>query len=233
MTRYRSPVVIGKEAVMSALTLEERGVRTLAEVVEGLGSIPLERIPAMPCPGAATEQDLLRPPGGEDRLYELADGVLVEKPMGYYESVVAAVLIRLLGEFVEQHRLGIIMTPDAPLRLAPGLVRLPDVSFVSWRHFPDRELPAEQILDRAPDLAVEILSPGNTEAEMQRKLREYFAAGTSLAWLVDPRTRTARVYTSPADCAEVPEDGELDGGSVLPGFRLSLRDWFERAGRRR
>jgi Uma2 family endonuclease len=67
------------------------------------------------------------------------------------------------------------------------------VSFVSWDRLPGHELPAEPIPDPAPDLAVEVLSESDTEGEMKRKLREYFKAGSRLVWLVNPRTRTARV----------------------------------------
>jgi Uma2 family endonuclease len=207
--------------------------QTLADVVERLGSVPLERIPARPAPGTATETDLLRPPGGEQRRYELVDGVLVEKPMGYYESRLAVVLIRFLEVFLEQHDLGIALGEAGALRLAPGLVRIPDVSFLSWDHFPGRELPAEPIPDLAPDLAVEILSEGNTPAEMERKLREYFAAGTRLVWYIDPPSRSARVYTDPEVFTVVTEGQALEGGDLLPGFSLLLSHWFARAGRQR
>jgi Uma2 family endonuclease len=218
---------------MSAIIEHRPGEETLADVITRLGSIPLERIPARPAPGAATEADVLRRPGGEKRLYELVDGVLVEKPMGYFESRLGTVLGWALEQFLSDHDLGIVLGADAPLRLAPGLVRLPDVSFISWRHFPSRELPAEQIPDLAPDLAVEILSPGNTEAEMERKLREYFEAGVRLVWLVDPRTRTVRVFTGPGTPVALTEADVLDGGDVLPGFSLSIGEWFARAGNRR
>jgi Uma2 family endonuclease len=206
--------------------------KTLADLVAGIGSVPLERIPFPPAPGMATEADVFQRPGGEKRLYELVDGMLVEKPRGYYESLVAAILIQALRNFLDENDLGIALGADGALRLAPGLVRIPDVSFVSWDRFPGRMLPAEPIPDLAPDLAVEVLSAGNTEAEMARKVREYFAAGCRLAWLVDPKTRTARVFTGPDTFTVVAEDGELDGGEVLPGFRVSLREWFERAGSR-
>lgn len=206
---------------------------TLADVVRRLGSVPLERIPARPAPGMATEADLLACQDGEKQLYELMDGVLVEKPKGYYESLVAAILIRLLGAYVEHHDLGFVLGADATLRLGPGLVRLPDVSFVSWRQFPDRTLPSEPIPDLAPDLAVEVLSAGNTPAEMDRKLRDYFGSGTRLVWLVDPAARTAAVYTSLETASYLDAEAFLEGGDVVPGFRLQLRDWLDRAGRRR
>jgi Uma2 family endonuclease len=208
-------------------------VESLAEVVKRLGDIPLERIPSVPAPGTAVEADVLRRPGGEKRLYELVEGVLVEKPMGYYESRVAIVLARYLEAHLEKEDLGIILGADGTLRLEPGLVRVPDVSFLSWKQFPGRDLPEEPIPDLFPELAVEVLSKGNTPAEMQRKLHEYFASGTRLAWYVEPRKRTVRVYTSPSESTLLTEEDELDGGELLPGFRLSIREWFRQVEKRR
>ncbi len=202
-------------------------------MVERLGGIPLDRIAANPAPGTATEVDVLDCFEGKRRRYELVDGVLVEKAMGYYESFVAAVLISFLEVFVRQQDLGIVLGEAGALRLAPGLVRIPDVSFIAWNHFPHRELPAEPIPDLAPDLAVEVMSTCNTEAEMERKTREYFEAGAKLVWLVDPGTRNVRVHTGPTEFRLVAEEEALDGGDLLPGFTLPLRQWFERtAGRR-
>ena len=79
---------------------------------------------------------------------------------------------------------------------------------------------------------MEILSEGNTEREMQRKLREYFKAGARRVWIVDPETRTTRIFISPRRFTLVDENGPLDAGDVLPGFQLSLKEWFGRAQRR-
>jgi len=78
----------------------------------------------------------------------------------------------------------------------------------------------------APNLAVEILSEGNTPGEMERKLRDYFAAGVRLVWYIDPRSHTARTYTTPDKCEVLTEQGILSGGDVLPGFELSLAELF-------
>jgi Uma2 family endonuclease len=153
--------------------------------------------------------------------------------MGFFESLVAATLIRILGAYVEEQDLGVVLGADATMRLAPGLVRLPDVSFIAWGRFPNREMPAEAIPDLAPDLAIEVLSENNTPAEMDRKLGEYFAAGVRLVWYVDPLSRSATVYAAPGAATLLDEDGILDGADVVPGFRLSLREWFHRAGQRR
>jgi Uma2 family endonuclease len=78
----------------------------------------------------------------------------------------------------------------------------------------------------APDLAVEILSKGNTKKEMARKLREYFGAGTRLVWYVDVKKQAVDAFTSPYDRAQLGVDDTLDGGDVVPGFRLPIRELF-------
>ena len=105
--------------------------------------------------------------------------------------------------------------------------------FHSWNRLPGRESPKEPIPDLAPDLAVEVLSEGNTKAEMTRKVREYFDAGVILVWLIDPRKRTARVFSSIENSALVRADQSLDGGAVLPGFVVTLSDLLDRGRRPR
>ncbi len=215
---------------MSTDTLAPPEIETLAELLQRLGDVPLERIRFRPSPGTATEEDVVGLPRG--RLYELVDGVLVEKAMGYYESRLAASLIYFLERFLDRNDLGISFAPDCLTRIEPGLVRMPDVSFHAWEHFPNRILPAGAFLEQAPDLAVEILSPSNTEKEMDRKRSEYFAGGTILVWQVYPSERVVRVYTAVDAFVALTEDDTLTGDPVLPGFTLSIRQWFERAGQR-
>ncbi len=199
---------------------------TVADLLTHFGGIPARRIRLNPAPGTAVERDVTAIHDREDRLYELVDGVLVEKVSGFLESYLAAEIVRILGNFVHEHDLGIVAGADSTMRLMPGLVRIPDVSFVSWRHLKGRVVPSKPIPDLAPDLAVEILSYGNTPEEMQRKLKDYFFAGVRLVWLVDPAQRTAEVYTDPDSCRTVREDGLLEGGDVLPGFALPLQKLF-------
>ena len=202
--------------------------RTVAELLHRLGDIPPERVRLRPTPGEATERDLLKPDG---RLCELVDGILVEKTMGAVESMLNFELGLFLGAFVKRHRLGIVLGTDGMVRLMPGLVRLPDIAFISWGRLPGRRAPTTPILDLAPDLAVEVLSKSNPKAEMKRKLREYFEAGVRLVWLIDPKTRTALVHASPDAATKLGEGQVLDGGDVLPGFALPLRELFECLGR--
>jgi Uma2 family endonuclease len=204
-------------------------IDTLAELLERLGSISPARVRFRPPPGTATQQDVLACDKGEKHLCELVDGVLVEKAMGYYESRLATVLASLLEAFRQEHNMGIVLGADATTALGPGLVRLPDVSFVSRRRLPGGKIPREPIPDLAPDLAVEMISQGNTPQEMDRKLREYFEAGVKLVRYVYPQTGTVRIYTSPERVLELGEDQTLQGGDVLPGFTVQIRDWFQRA----
>ena len=87
----------------------------------------------------------------------------------------------------------------------------------------------EAIPALAPDLAIEVLSAGNTPSEMERKLRDYFQAGVRLVWYLDPKLRTMTVYASPQESVVVAEDGVVDGGNVLAGFQLALAELFARA----
>lgn len=200
---------------------------TVAELLDAL-HVPPQRILLRPAPGEATEDDLLH----NSRLCELIDGVLVEKAMGWYESRLAAVLIGLLERFLEQQDLGFVLDGTGMIRVDPGQIRLPDVSFFAWERFPNRILPGEQILDFVPELAVEILSPSNTKKEMSRKRAEYFAGGGKLVWEVDTEKRTVEVFTSPDESTVLDENATLDGGAVLPGLSVPIRQWFARAGHR-
>jgi Uma2 family endonuclease len=211
-------------AIIAPVTIE-----TVADLLESLGDIPPERIRMRPPPGTATEDDVLTVRASEKRLCELVDGVLVEKPTRYDESRLAAELIYSLVDFLRRHNLGTAAGADGMMRLFTGLVRIPDVSFVRWEHLPESYGAIPPI---APDLAVEVLSESNTPKEMERKLREYFEAGTQLVWYVDPRSRTVTVYTSPDQLIVLDESQTLDGGTVLPGLEIPLRELFDRASRR-
>ncbi len=204
---------------------------TLADALKQLGGIPPSRIRLHPPPGKATERDLLAILDHENRPCELVDGILVEKPVGALESILAGQIIRLLGNFVEDHDLGLVTAPDGTLRLMPGLVRIPDVAFISWKQLPGRKYPREAIPQLIHELAVEVLSESNTRGEMERKLKEYFLVGAQLVWLVDPDSRIVDVHTAPDQRERLTEKDILDGGSVVPGFRLSLKELFARVER--
>lgn len=204
---------------------------TFADLQEYLGGIPAHRIRLFPPPGYATEEDVIQIEAHEDRLCELEDGILVEKPMGWYESLVAVLMITRICKYLETHPLGQVLGADGSLKVLPGKVKIPDVSFISWSRFPKEKLPRRPIPALVPDLVVEVLSDTNTKAEMDRKLRQYFEAGVRLVWYLDPETRSADAFISPTSVTHIDERGTLDAGDVLPGFELSLAWLFQEADR--
>jgi Uma2 family endonuclease len=203
-------------------------VDNVADLLARLGNIPPERVLVRPPPGTATEADVLAAlEAPQKRICELIDGVLVEKAIGFTEAILTTYLIVLLDAFVRPRNLGLVTTPDGTIRLWPGRVRIPDVAFFSWDRMEGRRRPEQPIPTLAPDLAVELLSRSNTPQEMLLKRQDYFRVGVRLVWEVDPEKRTVAVYTAPeAPAATLTEADTLDGGAVLPGFALPLRDLF-------
>lgn len=211
---------------MPTLLTSSPDIATVADLLERLGGIPPERVRYYPMPGTATEADVVEIEERENRLCELIDGVLVEKPMSYRESMLAVLIATALNVFVRPRKLGVVTGADGMIKLFPGLVRIPDVAYVSRARLPGGRVPPEPIPHLVPDLAVEVLSKGNTPAEMARKRREYFEAGVRLVWLVDPGPRSVAVFTGVDQFTTVNADGSLDGGVVLPGFTLTLKELF-------
>lgn len=200
---------------------------TVADLLERLGNVPAWRVRLHPAPGNATVEDVIRMDDHEDRLCELVEGTLVEKSrMGFEESDIALTIGTEPRLFVRPRKLGIVTGADGPFELLGGLVRYPDVAFTSWDRFPGRKRPKIPLPHLAPDLAVEVLSKSSTPAEIRRKLGEYIRAGVRLVWVVAPRKRTVRVHTAANRSVLLREDQSLDGGDVLPGFTLALRELF-------
>ena len=198
-----------------------------AEWLRALGGVPPERIVFDPWPGTATEADLLRYLEHEKRLCELIDGTLVEKPVGILEAAIALNLGIELGYFVRRNNLGAVTGPDSTLRMSSGRVRLPDLCFFARDRLPNGLLPSDPVPSLAPDLAVEVLSEGNTADEIGQKLREYFQSGTRMTWVIHPRTHRVAVYHGPGEPTRWIDDaGVLDGEQVVPGFVMPVHDLF-------
>jgi Uma2 family endonuclease len=100
------------------------------------------------------------------------------------------------------------------------------MGFFAWDKFPRRKLPRKTIPDLAPDLAVEVLSESSTHRGMEQKLKDYFFAGVRVVWYIDARKKTVQVFSSSAASRLLHERDTLDGGDVLPGLRLPLRELF-------
>ncbi len=199
---------------------------TAQDLLDQLGGVAPGRVRFNPLPGLATEADLIEVNARKQGICELVDGILVEKAMGKLESLLAVAIIGILRDFVSPRKLGIITAPDGMMRLAPGVFRAPDIAFIARNHIPKGPLSEKSLAEVIPDLAVEVLSPSNTKAEMALKRREYFKAGVRLVWEVDPRSKTVAVFEAPERSIVLDASMTLDGGSVLPGFALPLGDLF-------
>ncbi|MBA3480868.1 MAG: Uma2 family endonuclease [Pirellulales bacterium] len=199
---------------------------TASDVIAHFGDIPIARIRTSPPPGEATEADVIELHDHHDRLFELIDGTLVEKAMGWQESYLAAYIATILNNFVQPRNLGIVLGSDGMLRLKREQIRIPDVAFICKQRFAGRTLQPGAFWELGCDLAVEVISPSNTRREMERKLSDYFTAGVGVVWLVYPKQREVVVYSSTLQSATLRGDDALEGGDLLPGFSISVAQVF-------
>jgi Uma2 family endonuclease len=165
----------------------------------------------------------------DDGLYELVDGEIREKNVGAQQIEIAFILAYALASFAKPLRLGRALT-EMVFRLDPGrnLQRRPDAAFVSDARWPFRKrVPDVPVWDMVPDLAIEVVSPSNTADEVEDKKIEYFHAGVGQVWVVYPKQRLVYVYKSMKDISMFSGDQELEGGDLLPGFRLPLSVLFD------
>lgn len=175
-----------------------------------------------------TDEELLRAPR-DGQKYERVDGEWRVSPAGFRHGAVIVRLAVRLGAFVGERKLGHVVDSSTgfrwPSRKAdrPENVRVPDLSFVAAGRFPDEREPVG-FPNLAPDLAVEVLSPGDRRGDVLEKVGEYLDNGTRLVWVIDPEKRTAAAYRSLTDVRVMGEQDLLDGEDVLPGFSCLLKD---------
>lgn len=167
-------------------------------------------------------------PEEDGHVLELSGGRLVREPRpGARDGVITGHLFEVLTSFVRERDLGrVVIETGFLLAESPPTVRGPDVAFISADQLSDRPVP-EGFWRLAPDLAVEVVSPRNSAAEIQEKVLQYLELGTRVVWVVQPRTRTVEIWRPPADVRIVREDEVIEGGDVLPGFRLAAGRLFE------
>jgi Uma2 family endonuclease len=175
------------------------------------------------------EEFLYWPEAADGSRQELVRGevVTVSPGPGGMHGVVCMRTGALLFRFIEAMQLGHVSSNDSGFLTEhdPDTVRGPDLAYWSKERLPTVPVGYAKV---APNLAVEVLSPGNRPGEMRDKLREYFAAGVELVWLVAPQDRTVTVYTRPEEGQLLHEEATLTGGSVLPVFSCKVGDLFPR-----
>jgi Uma2 family endonuclease len=168
---------------------------------------------------------------GEEALYEVVNGQRVElPPMGVYSTFVALRLFLEAAPFATAHRLGIVVAEVLfILDRERNLRRRPDVAFVSAERWPlDRLIPEEGDWEVVPDLAVEVTSSNDLWDEVLAKMHEYFERGVWQVWIVVPKSQQVFVFETPTRVRILTTAEELEGGDLLPGFRLSLAHLFQR-----
>jgi Uma2 family endonuclease len=168
-------------------------------------------------PAAAGPSELVR---GEVRVMTPASGA---------HGLISGAIFAVVHAFVEQHALGICFSDNTGFRLPgiPDTVRSPDMAFVRASQVPAAGV-GRGFFPAAPDLVVEVLSPSETASDLEEKLRDYLAAGTSLAWIIDPEKRVVCVRAGHAPDRWLGTGDILDGGDVLPGFAVPVARLFAR-----
>jgi Uma2 family endonuclease len=165
----------------------------------------------------------------DDELYEVIDGKRVRTPpMAAIAVWTASELARHLGNFTVA-TLGRVVTEMLFHLPAPiNRDRRPDVAFVSYQRWAkSRPVPSSgNAWDVVPNVATEVVSPTDSVDELEQKIAEYFRAGVQLVWVVHPTRSKIHAYESPSQIAVLTRDDVLDGGSVVPGFKLPLAELF-------
>ena len=160
---------------------------------------------------------------------ELVRGIPVKMaPTGETHGIISIWLGHLIMAHVDVHDLGQVYGAETGFRLAldTPIVRAPDVAFVAKTH--ENRPTSEKFIEGAPNLAVEVVSPNDSASDIQDKVLEFLQAGTSLVWVIYPRSRTIAVYSPEADARILDSDDTLDGGDALLGFSVPVSDVFKK-----
>lgn len=174
-----------------------------------------------------TAEDLLARPDDRFR-HELVNGELTTTALpGAEHGVIAIHLLTRVAQHVKARGLGEMLAAGAGFQIAsdPDTVRAPDLAFVRRARIPESGIP-KGFWPGAPDLAAEVVSPGDTYEEVEEKVAQWLGAGTSLVWVVNPRHRTVAVRSRSDEVKILSEADELRGGDVLPGFTCAVAELF-------
>ncbi|HSF76928.1 MAG TPA: Uma2 family endonuclease [Microcoleus sp.] len=162
--------------------------------------------------------------------YEIVNGELIDMGnSGAKHSYVAVILSAALFNCVSTRKLGAIFDSSTAFKMKSGNKRSPDVSFMAKERLQGLDDLPDGFLEGAPDLAVEILSPGNTVAEIHDKVVEYFENGARLVWVIHPQEQYVLVYRSSQEPDRLLKSTQsLDGEEIVPGFTLPIAELFQK-----
>ena len=188
---------------------------------------PIETQPELVPGMEMTPEELLRLPDGKH--YELVDGKLVERNMSCLSGIVAVYVSQVLSAYCREKGLGWVLDSEVGYRCfswKPKQVRRADVSFIRVDRYSLAQVSQEGCVSIPPDLAVEVISPGDLVSELNQKLEEYLRAGVKLVWVVDPQQRIIWVHHPDGMSQRLHETDEISGEEVIPGFRCSVGTFF-------
>lgn len=169
-----------------------------------------------------TEEEFMRLPD-DGRKYELVDGEAKEAPASVKHDIISANMIMRLGGLVRE--VAYLASSQAGFRMATGNIHAPDVSVIFKNNFPEDKAP-DGFGDRAPDLAIEIVSPNEDMPDLMRKIGEYFESGAQQVWLLFPERKRVIVYNSPFDTITLNENDTLTT-PLIPELKLRVGELFE------
>lgn len=173
-----------------------------------------------------TDKELMALPDDGNK-YELVEGELVMSPAGFEHGDISTALVERLRAHARLHRLGRVADSSTGFKMANGNVLSPDVSFVANERFKTMKRLPKGFFQGAPDLAVEVLSPGESKRHLERKAKDYFANGTRLSWVINPEEPSVAVYRSTAPHKVLSIRDTLEGEDVVPGFAMPVSELFE------
>lgn len=161
--------------------------------------------------------------------YELVNNQLIDMGnSGALHGHICSTLMILLGSYIRSQKLGLLFDSSTGFKMQNGNTRSPDLAFFAKNRLQGLTTLPTGFLEGAPDLAVEVLSPGNTVEEIDGKITEYFANGTRLMWVINPQQRYILVYRSPQEPDRLLKTADhLTGEDVIPGFSLPITELFQ------
>ncbi len=169
--------------------------------------------------------EFVNSPENQGKRFERIQGGIVEmSPSNPYSSAVANLIAHYITAYVLERKTGYVTGEQGGYDLPGENTYAPDVGYISKER--QAELPRTGFNPIPPDLAVEVVSPGNTANEVQQKTQDYLNAGTRIVWVVYPDLQSVTVHT-PEGAKTLEINDTLDGGEVLPGFKLPVKNIFE------
>jgi Uma2 family endonuclease len=176
-----------------------------------------------------TEEELQALPE-DGYIHEVVEGELVMSPKNdFFHGLICTRLLVALENFNRSHRLGVILDSSTGFWMRNRNCRAPDVSFVPKSRLLELGFKPSmrKFFPGAPDLAVEVLAPGNSRTEIDARLKDFFSSGTQIAWIVDPERQFVEVCHSLTERKILGPGASLDGEHLLPGFQSSIADLFK------